>query len=129
MGKEDRLAAQKRLQAYKDRAEERRQRTKGEVGSDAIHTLVNKFQKIQEAEKVAEEAEERRVDRPTMEDHREVNMATDGTFIGGAGLERPGIGFHTQNAELIPNVLDPKSLSAQDKSRLKTQLRYEQAHG
>lgn len=128
--KEERLLAEKQRQLYKDRAEERRQRTKAEAGSIAIDSLVNKFQHIREAERLADEAEERRVEMPTMEAHREANMATDGSFLGVGGFERAGIGFHSSvAAELIPPVLDPRSLSAQDRSRLKTQLRYDQAHG
>eukprot|EP00928_Gymnodinium_smaydae_P032793 TRINITY_DN23665_c0_g2_i1.p1 TRINITY_DN23665_c0_g2~~TRINITY_DN23665_c0_g2_i1.p1 ORF type:complete len:526 (-),score=109.41 TRINITY_DN23665_c0_g2_i1:204-1781(-) len=127
---DDKKAAQRRAQEYKDRAELRRERSKGEAGSIAIDTLVNKFERIKEAEKAAEEAEERRVDAPTMEAHREANMSIDGTFLGGGGFERAGIGFHAQfGAELIPNVPDPRSLSPQEAARLKTQQRFNQASG
>lgn len=125
---DDKLIAQKRQQEYKDRAEDRRQKNKGEAGSVAVDTLVQKFAKIQEAERAAEEAEERRIDLPTMEAHREANMGIDGSYLGGGGFERAGIGFNSsQGAELIPNVLDPRNLSAQETSKLKTQMRFQQA--
>eukprot|EP00931_Biecheleriopsis_adriatica_P089858 TRINITY_DN63932_c0_g1_i1.p1 TRINITY_DN63932_c0_g1~~TRINITY_DN63932_c0_g1_i1.p1 ORF type:complete len:468 (+),score=127.25 TRINITY_DN63932_c0_g1_i1:26-1429(+) len=118
-----------RQEEYKDRAEERRKRTGGESGA-AIDTLINKFERIQEAERRAAEAEEARVDVPTQEDHREANMNNDGSFIGFGNMERAGIGFNSSMmGELIPDVLDPKSLSAQDSSRLKTQMRFKQAEG
>lgn len=130
--REERLAAKKKVEVptvYKDRAEERRQKQKGEAGSIAIDNLVNKFNKIQEAELAAQEAEDARVEAPTMEAHREANMGIDGTFLGGGGTERAGIGFHSQaKAELIPNVVDPKSLSHADRIRMQTQMRFDQAH-
>lgn len=130
MSKEDRLALQKRQQEYKDRAEERRKRTKGEAGSVAIDSLINRFHHIVEAEKSAQEAEDGRVEMPTMQAHRELNMGTDGSFLGSGGCERAGIGFQSQmGASLIPNVLDPRSLPAKDAKQMKMQMRYEQAHG
>ncbi|CAE7566257.1 unnamed protein product [Symbiodinium sp. CCMP2456] len=124
---DDQLAWAKRRDQYKDRAEERRQRHSN--SGAAIDTLVNKFEKIVEAERVAAEAEEARVDMPMQEAHREAGMNVDGSFVGFGNTERAGIGFHSSgSAELIPNVLDPKSLSRQDSSKLKTQLRYQQAH-
>lgn len=117
----------RRLQDYKDRAELRRERSKCEPGSIAVDTLVQKFGQIQELEKQAEKAEEGRVEMPTMADHREGNMGTDGSFLGmGAGLERAGIGFASEAGFLVPNVLDPKNLSARDSNWLKARERFEQ---
>ena len=64
-----------------------------------------------------------------MDAHREANMAVDGSFLGGGGIERAGIGFQSAmgGAELIPNVLDPRSLTPQEAAKLKTQMRFEQA--
>mmetsp|Transcript_118682 Transcript_118682/g.369746 ORF Transcript_118682/g.369746 Transcript_118682/m.369746 type:complete len:270 (+) Transcript_118682:2-811(+) len=125
--KEQKALAAKKQQDYKDRAEERRQRTKGEAGSVAIEGLVNRFNSIREAEKAAEEAEDSRVEAPTLEAHREANMANDGSFLGGGGFERAGIGFHSgAAAELIPNVLDPRNLSTKDTAQLKMQMRMDQ---
>jgi len=124
-----RIARRKQHDLYKDRADERRKRSGNESGA-AIDHLVNKFEKIVEAEKEAAEAEEARVDAPTQADHREANMNTDGSFVGFGNMERAGIGFAAEvGAELIPNVLDPKSLSTQESSRLKTQMRFQQAEG
>lgn len=123
------VALRQKAEAYKDRAEERRQRTGGESGA-AINTLISKFEKIVEAEKAAAEAEDARVEVPTQAAHREANMHIDGSFLGGGQMERAGIGFHSaMGAELIPEVLDPKSLSRQDSSRLKTQMRFKQSEG
>mmetsp|Transcript_73016 Transcript_73016/g.169261 ORF Transcript_73016/g.169261 Transcript_73016/m.169261 type:complete len:317 (-) Transcript_73016:339-1289(-) len=117
----------RRQEQYKDRAEERRKRCGGEAGSAAVDCLISKFGQIQEAERLAAEAEEARVEHSTKQAHREGSMHIDGTFLGAGSFERAGIGFHTaMGAELIPNVLDPKNLSAQDASRLKTQLRFQQ---
>jgi len=117
----------RRKEQYRDRADERRQRTTGEAGQVAVDALINRFEKIQEAEEAAAAAEDARVEMPTQEAHREVAMNVDGSFLGSGGLERAGIGFRTSmGEELIPNVLDPKHLSQQDASRLKTQLRFKQ---
>eukprot|EP00929_Paragymnodinium_shiwhaense_P112858 TRINITY_DN81123_c0_g1_i1.p1 TRINITY_DN81123_c0_g1~~TRINITY_DN81123_c0_g1_i1.p1 ORF type:complete len:490 (-),score=129.00 TRINITY_DN81123_c0_g1_i1:134-1603(-) len=126
----DKKEQQRRQAMYKDRAEERRKRHKGEEGSVAIETLVNKFERIREAEKRAEEAEEARVEMPAQEHQREANMNVDGTFIGfGQAEGRAGIGFGSSaSAELIPNVMNPKALSPQEAARLKTQLRFQQAN-
>lgn len=123
---EDKIALRMRQDAYKDRAEERRQRT-GPEGGKAVDHLISKFEKIKEAERLTEEFEAGRVEAPTQEAHREVNMNVDGSFIGHGSFERAGIGFASSAGELIPEVLDPKSLSAADASRLKTQLRFKQA--
>jgi len=129
-GTEDRKRQEKRRhEQYKDRAEERRKRTCAEPGSAAVDGLIGRFERIQEAERLAAEVEEARVDAPTKEAHREGSMNIDGSFLGAGGMERAGIGFHTaMGAELIPDVLDPKNLSAQDSIRLKTQLRFKQSH-
>jgi len=125
--KEERALTLKQQQDYKDRAGERRSRTKGEAGSVAIDSLINKFNVIRQAELNAQEAEDARVDMPVMEAQREANMGTDGSFLGSGDTERAGIGFHSgTSAELIPNVLDPRKLSTKDKSQLKTQMRFEQ---
>jgi hypothetical protein len=112
---------------YKDRAGERRKRH-SEEGA-ALDALVNKFGRIQEAERLAAEAEEARVEEPTREAHREVNMNIDGSFVGFGGMERAGIGFASSmgGAELIPNVPNPKALSQQEAARLKTQMRFKEA--
>lgn len=121
------IEARKRHELYKDRAEERRKRH-NDSGA-AIDTLVNKFEKIVEAERVAAEVEAKRIEMPTQEDQREACMNVDGSFVGSVNLERAGIGFHSSmSAELIPNVLDPKALSRQDSSKLKMQMRFKQAH-
>jgi len=118
----------KRQMQYKDRAEERRKRCGNESGK-AIDTLISKFEKIKEAEKAAEEAEEKRIDMPTQHAHREANMNVDGSFMGFGDFQRAGIGFQSQiGPELIPEVPDPRNLSAQDASKLKTQLRFQQAN-
>lgn len=118
----------RRQQQYKDRAEERRERTKGEAGAAAMDGLMSKFEQIKRAEELAEEAEERRVEQPTMMAHREANMNTDGSFVGfGVGFERAGIGFHSAMGELIPDVLQPQNLSTQDAAKLKMQQRFKQA--
>lgn len=131
-GDEKQLQLQ-RQQEYKDRASERRKRCGEEAGSgnQAIDGLINKFEEIRKIEEAALEAEESRVEMPMQEAQREANMAVDGSFIGwGMGHERAGIGFHSeQNAELIPNVLDPKNLSQQDSSKMKMQMRFKQSHG
>jgi len=119
--------AEQQRRQYKDRAEERRKRTGGVSGA-AIDALVGKFEEIKQAEKIAEEVEEARVEMPTQEAHREANMNSDGSFIGFGNFERAGIGFLSETGpELIPEVLNPKGLSQQDASRLKTQLRFKQA--
>ncbi|CAK9066050.1 unnamed protein product [Durusdinium trenchii] len=121
------LEWRRRQEQYKDRAQERRQRHSN--SGAAIDTLVNKFEKIVEAERMAAEVEAQRVEMPTQEDQREACMNVDGTFVGGEKLERAGIGFHSSaSAELIPNVLDPKSLSRQDTAKIKMQMRFKQAH-
>lgn len=121
------LEVRRRNEQYKDRAEERRKRH-SDSGA-AIDTLVNKFEKIVEAERVAAEVEAQRVEMPAQEDQREACMNVDGSFVGSMNLERAGIGFHSSmSAELIPNVLDPKALSRQDSSKLKMQMRFKQAH-
>lgn len=122
-----RLQHLKRQQQYKDRAEERRERSKAEAGAAAMDGLVKKFEHIRRAEELAEEAEEKRVEQPTLVAHREGNMNTDGSFVGFGGFERAGIGFNAARGELIPDVLDPKDLSVQDASRLKMQQRFKQA--
>lgn len=124
----DKITAQRRQQEYRDRAEARRERNRGEAGSVAIDTLVKKFGMIQEAEKAAQEVEDSRIEMPAAEAQREANMAVDGSFLGMGDMSRAGIGFTAQHGpEFIPNVVDPKSLSARDASRLKTQMRYERA--
>mmetsp|Transcript_30175 Transcript_30175/g.86425 ORF Transcript_30175/g.86425 Transcript_30175/m.86425 type:complete len:480 (-) Transcript_30175:234-1673(-) len=126
-GEEGQEEWKRRQEHYKDRAEERRQRSGGEAGSAAVDGLINRFNQIQDAERKAAEAEEARVEEPTREAHREASMGIDGSFLGMGGLERAGIGFRTAiGEELIPNVLDPKRLSAQDTSRMKTQMRFNQ---
>merc|ERR1712050_264719 len=100
---EDKAAAQRRQQEYKDRAEERRQKNKAEPGSIAIDGLVRKFEQIRQVEEEAEEAEAGRTEMPTMEAHREGNMGVDGSFLGTGGMERAGIGFGSgSSASLIP---------------------------
>lgn len=125
---DSKMAVLKQQQEYKDRAEMRRNKCKGEAGSAAIDGLVRKFEQIRQAEEMAAETEDSRVEMPLMEAHREGNMGIDGTFLGGGGNERAGIGFHSTNGpELIPNVIDPRSLSPQEASRLKTQMRFQSA--
>lgn len=121
---------QRRADQYKDRAGERRKRHAPEAGSVAVDALINKFDHIVQAEKAAAEAEDARVDAPTQEDHREANMNVDGSFVGFGNMERAGIGFgNSAQAELIPNVLNPKNLSQQEASKLKTQMRFDRASG
>jgi hypothetical protein len=130
---DDKQLQLQRQQEYKDRASERRKRCGEEAGSgnQAIDGLINRFEEIRKLEEATLEAEDARVEMPMQEAQREANMGVDGTFIGwGMGHERAGIGFHAEtSAELIPDVLDPKGLSRQDSSRVKTQMRFKQAHG
>jgi len=129
LSKEEKALLRRKQLEYKDRAEERRKRAKSEGGSLAIDALVNKFNHIVEGERAAEEAAESVVERPTLQAHRELNMSTDGTFLGSGGFERAGIGFQSEfGASLIPNVLDPKLLPSRDAKHIKTQMRYEQAN-
>lgn len=125
---EDSKAEQaRRQQQYKDRAGERRERSKAEAGAAAMDGLISKYEQIRRAEELAEEAEERRVEQPTLMAHREGNMNTDGSFVGHGGFERAGIGFNSGRGELIPEVPEPRNLSVQEASRLKMQQRFRQA--
>eukprot|EP00747_Dinoflagellata_sp_TGD_P163414 gnl/TRDRNA2_/TRDRNA2_182061_c0_seq1.p1 gnl/TRDRNA2_/TRDRNA2_182061_c0~~gnl/TRDRNA2_/TRDRNA2_182061_c0_seq1.p1 ORF type:complete len:484 (+),score=103.50 gnl/TRDRNA2_/TRDRNA2_182061_c0_seq1:162-1613(+) len=127
--KEEEAERLKRQASYKDRAEERRQRSGGNKGA-ALDTLVQKFEHIKEAERIAEEEEENRVEEPTLAGQREANMSRDGSFAGWGGGERAGIGFAAEHGDvLIPNVLDPKGLSEAQEAKLKTKMRYEQLFG
>merc|ERR1712151_755035 len=67
---EEKAASQRRQQEYKDRAEMRRQKNKGEAGAAAIDGLVQKYELIRQAEEAAEEVEAGRTEMPTMEDQR-----------------------------------------------------------
>jgi len=127
---DEKEAERRRQEQYKDRAEERRKRSSFEAGSAAIDGLIGRFEQIREAEKRAEEEEENRVERPVQEAQREANLGLDGSFIGWGqgGVERAGLGYNSgARSLLIPDVVDPKSLSRSDSSLMKTQLRYKQA--
>lgn len=124
---EDKEERRQRQDMYKDRAQARRERSGGPAGSVAFDGLMEKYQKVKQAEKEAEEVEEARVEEPTKVDHFEAGMNRDGTFLGYGDSGRAGIGFRSEaSAELIPNVLDPKALSARDAALLKAQMRYQQ---